>query len=257
MLRTTPHLWFAGSLALLGASACGDLNVRSVAAREVVPAQLEGEWRGSWTSTRDNTTGVLVVRVQEFDLQPVVSLQIDNPCLPPRAYELAISGGSIALRAEGVTVFQAELDEEGGMSGNYGCLADGGYWSAERVGPLPELEDLSGAWSGVVTIPGVFEQELSILMEMSVDAGALVLDAIAEAPNALAEPVPMRGFVQFRDADFDIVLRSDDGVSPVLLFSGVGARDPLRVEAGLVQILDAPPELPFSQALFQIEQLPD
>jgi len=245
------------SLALLCLTACGDLNVRSVGVPDVVPAQLEGEWRGQWRSTRDNSTGSLVIRVQEFDGEPVVSLTIDNPCLEPRAYELLLAGGEIQLRADGVTVFRAELEEDGSLSGNYGCLLDGGLWSAERIGPLPELEDLSGTWGGTVSIPGVFEESLNLTMLMSVDAGTLVLDAIAESENALVTPIPMVGFVQFRDSDFDLLLRSVDGVSPVLLLSGVGARDPLRVEAGLVQIFDAPPEIPFSQALFQIEQLPE
>jgi hypothetical protein len=231
---------------------CGDLEVRSIRTDEAVPASLEGEWTGSWTSLENNTTGALTVRLQEFDHQPVVSMEINNPCLVPQSYELQLAGGTIELRAGGVPVLDAVVDAEARtLTGNYNCAADRGTWQASWVRELPELLDLSGEWAGTVTVAGPVSTPLEVHFEQNVRAGALVLDGLIELPEALALPVPISGFVRFRDDDFELILQTLNGYQPAVVMTGIGDRAPLQVDFGVFQVLSTQ-ALPFSLGLFQI-----
>jgi hypothetical protein len=244
------RLWVSSCLL---AVACGDIEVRSVRVAETVPAALEGEWAGSWQSTLTSTGGALTVRVQEFASQPVVSLQITNPCLVPRTYQLALEGGAIELRADGAVVFAARLDQDQRLVGTFQCDADRGTWSASRQRGLPELVDLSGEWSGLLSPPGITPVAVALTLSQTVAAGALTLAGSLRVPDFLLATIPVEGVVMFRDTGFDLTLRSGAGVVPPLVLSGLGELDPVRVELGLVQFL-GPSPLPFQQAVFRAQR---
>ena len=94
---------------LLVLAACGDLDVRTVRVPEVVPAPLEGEWTGTWTSDANGASGPLTVRVQEFGGEPLLSVDIVNACVENRAYDLVLGNGLIELRDGQRTVFERGL----------------------------------------------------------------------------------------------------------------------------------------------------
>lgn len=243
----------AGALALLCLAACGDLEVRRETAPEAVPSQLRGEWGGTWRSSLANRSGGLTIRIQEFDQQPVVSLQIDNPCLVPRAYDLVLSGGAIALRADGEQVLVASLTGERRLDGTYGCDADSGTWSAEWRGELPEPVDLGGLWTGELVVTGGVQRELRVTLDQVVRGGALVVEGFAALPEVLPFPIPVSGVVAFGEDDFDLVMQSFE---PRTVWSAEGTLEPARIDLGLVQVLGAP-GLPFTQALFELERQPE
>lgn len=237
-------------------AACGDIQVRSVRSENVVPATLQGEWSGTWTSAASGMGGALTVRVQEFAQEPVVSLSIDNPCLVPRDYELRLAGASIELLADGVRVLDAAIEEPRRLVGSYECAADRGTWSADWVRELPKPIDLSGSWSGTVTVPGVASEPMFVELAQAVRAGALVLDGMITLPQALPLPVPVTGTVEFGENDFQIVLQTRSGFQPAVVLTGIGDREPVQVDVGFLQVLSSA-ALPFSQGVFQMAPQPE
>lgn len=233
-------------------AACGDLEVRSIPGSQTIPAELAGMWSGTWRSDANQEAGGVMIRIQEFEGEPVVSLTIDNPCLVPADYDLVFDGGVIALQADGVTVLQASLVAPRKLSGSYGCALDAGTWDADWVGALPEPIDLSGVWDGTAVSVGGMELSFSIDLEQSVQSGTLALAAQAELPSLLPFPVPLSGYVNFREDSFELVLQTELGVQPRLVLTGVGERDPLQVPTGLLQVIGQSP-LPFQQGLFAME----
>ncbi|MFK7742572.1 MAG: hypothetical protein AB8H80_19835, partial [Planctomycetota bacterium] len=107
-------------LAVLGfvlLAACGDLEIRSVAPTVTPSEALGGVWTGTWISDQAaagpaggiaaSDQGALTVEIQLFEGQPIVRVDINNPCLPPRDYSLVVSGGTISLEDAGVPVLRA------------------------------------------------------------------------------------------------------------------------------------------------------
>lgn len=232
-------------------AACGDLKVRSVAPTQAIPAVLEGRWLGTWQSSKNATAGPLEIRIQQFDGQPVVAVQIDNPCLLPNDYELVMTDGSILLRLGGETVMQANLIDDKLLDGVYQCAEDDGVWQAEWVEGLPSLLDLSGSWLGRIYSIGQQEQPINLTLVQSVRAGTLVLHAEADLPAAFPYGVPMEGYVNFRPDEFDLTLFTPPGAEPRIYLTGVGQRETLEVPVGVVQ-LQGPSTLPFSTGMVQL-----
>jgi hypothetical protein len=242
---------------LLLAAACGDVDVRSVRVGPAVPETLQGEWVGSWTSSLTAASGALQVRVQEFRAEPVVALQIDNPCLLPRDYQLVLRPTSIELRADGETVLAAELGAGRTLTGTFQCQADQGTWTASWVRALPTLGDLSGRWTGTLTpavaLPAVpMPRPLQLDLEQSVVGGSVVLTGVLDVPELLGLPIAVSGYTIFRDDTFDLLLRAEQPGAPTVVLSALGARQPLSVELGLAQAFGAAP-LPFAQATFSLQ----
>ena len=242
-------------LLLFVLAACGDIDVRSVRVPEVVPAALEGEWSGTWTSSRTNASGPLTVRVQEFDGQPLLSVDIENACVENRSYDLVLGNGLIELRDGARTVFAGVLGEGRTLLGTFTCDADDGTWTAAWQRDLPPLVDLSGTWNGSLATLENPQRGLRLQLDQGVRGGVLVLDgtmAIAGlGPDGGELVVPLEGAASFRSDGFDLGLRSLGGITPNLVLSGLGDPDPLQVEVGVLQVLGAS-SLPFSQGVFRI-----
>jgi hypothetical protein len=232
-------------------AACGDLKVRSVAPTQTVPAVLEGLWLGTWQSAKNQTAGLLEIRIQQFHGEAVVEILIDNPCLLPDDYELILTADGILLRLGGETVMQADLLEDGQLVGFYDCALDDGGWQAEWVEGLPSLLDLSGSWEGRIYAIGQQEQPIYMTLEQSVSAGRLVLHGDADLPAAFPFGVPLEGYVRFGPDEFELTLFTPLGVEPSLYLTGVGQRETLSVSVGIVQV-QGPATLPFSIGMVQL-----
>jgi hypothetical protein len=232
-------------------AACGDLDVRSVRAPQVVPPALIGEWSGTWHADGSGNSGSIVVRVQSFEGEPVVNVQIENPCVEPRTYQLVVTPATFELRADGQTVLAATLGEGRELIGTYHCSAEDGTWNATWQHDLPEVLDLSGDWSGTLVVGGQSDRPLALMVSQSVDGGVVLLDGLLDLGDVWPVPVPLRGSVEFRDDGYEVVLSTVPGNQPVLLLTGIGDRDPLRIENGVLQGLGGQP-LPFQSALFTI-----
>jgi len=245
-------------LVSLSTSSCGDLDVKSIRVADAVPAELEGEWRGQWSSTRGGGAGTVTLRMQEFEGEAVVSVQLDNPCIEARAYQFRAAGNLIELLADGVPLFSAVLDDSRTLTGTYECAADGGVWSVTWNRGLAPLVDLGGTWQGVVavSVAGAASQSLSLLLtlDLVVQGGALVVQGTAQLPDLSPTVLPILGLVSFRTTDFDLRLlvpTSESGDGLELL--GAGRLDTFRVDTGLVQVTD--PTLPISHATWTAQRI--
>lgn len=246
-------------LSLLVLAACGDLDVRSVRVPEAVPATLEGEWTGAWTSSSSSASGPLTVRVQQFEGEPLVSVDIQNACVENRSYDLVLGAGVIELRDGARTVFAGVLGEGRTLLGTFTCDADSGTWTAAWQRDLPVLVDLSGTWNGTLQTTEAPARGLRLDLDQGVRSGLLVLDGTLTIEGLGVDAgdlvVPLEGSASFRSDGFDLGLRSLDGSTPILVLSGLGNEQPLQVELGVLQVLGAS-SLPFSQGLFRIAWTP-
>tara|TARA_R110002072_G_scaffold1983_1_gene16202 strand:- start:42184 stop:42975 length:792 start_codon:yes stop_codon:yes gene_type:complete len=252
--QTSKRSWrhFGLAVALLCLVSCGDLSVTSVAPAEPnVPVAAKGEWQGTWVSDESGQSGELVLRIQEFHDEAVVALAINNGCLQQQNYELVVIGESVTLQVGGVPILVAEFAPSGQLVGSFDCPEDSGTWSATRIGPLPEPIDLSGTWLGSAMVAGESENPLLLELDQFVRDGRLVLEGFADVPGLVPVQVPLAGYVNFRETDFDLVLQTVEGFEPVMVFAGIGNHDPVRVDVGLIQVLSSQ-SVEFTQAVFQV-----
>lgn len=237
-------------------AACGELKVRSTAPSQTLPAALEGRWVGTWTSSGNQGGGPIEIRIQQFRSEPVVQVQIDNPCLTPNDYDLALTGDQISLSLAGTTVMSANLLTEQLLDGIYTCAADEGVWQAEWVEGLPSLLDLSGEWEGRIFSVGEEELPFTMQVEQSVQGGQLVLAAQADLPTLsgggpMAAGVPMQGYVRFYPEDFELTLFTPLGSEPSIYLTGIGERETLHVPLGVVQ-LQTSAQMPLANGTVQL-----
>lgn len=231
-------------------AACGDLQVRSVRAPQSVPQELVGEWVGTWQSTAE-ATGAIVVRVQEFEGEPVVRVEFENPCIEPRSYDLVVTAASIELRAEGTAVMTATLVEGRQLVGTYHCPEESGTWTASWQRELPAVQDLSGRWSGSLAAAGQPTRAFDIDLVQVVEGGDVLLQGFLWLRDLWPLPLEVEGTVLFRDDAFDLLLRTPIGSVPGVLVTGIGDYAPMRVENGLLQPIGTP-VLPFPIAGFTV-----
>lgn len=218
---------------------------------QAVPEALVGEWVGAWQSTSEASAGAVTLRVQEFEGEPLVQIDFQNPCIEPRTYELVVTAEAIELRAEGQTVVSATVVEAGRMVGVYNCTGESGTWGATWQRELPDLVDLGGDWSGSLAVAGQVARPLSLVLQQSVRDAHLELDGLLDLGELWPSLLPLRGTVVFNETGFEVLLSTDSGVLPGLLLTGMGDREPLQIEAGLLQTIGSP-LLPFQNGVFTI-----
>ena len=245
------------ALVSLSSVACGDIDVKSIRVVDVVPRALEGEWRGQWSSTEDSGAGTVTLRMQDFEGEAVVSLQLDNPCIEKRSYQFVTSGNLLQLLADGVVVFSAVLGGERSMAGTYECAADVGVWSVDWTRSLAAPVDLGGQWMGSVTVPGLAPMVLQLDLDLFVQGGTLMIEGTATLfPDGMPPTtLPVTGSATFLETTFDLRLVAPTSDVPnvgVQLFGG-GSVAALRVDVGTVQTND--PGLPFHEAIWQAQRL--
>jgi len=230
------------ALLLLGAvPGCGDIDIVSVRSGNAIPIAMQGEWRGSWSSTSSSATGAVELRLQSYDGEAVVGVTIDNPCVVPRSYQLIVTGTSMRLHADGATVFTAVLAAEGIMAGTY---------QATWLRDLPPIEDISGVWEGTVVSATSGALPLMLVLHQSVRGGAVVVDGALLLPGVLPGSLGVTGSLRFREGMFDFVLGTTSGVVPAMQMAGIGDSPSLAIRDGLLQVAPSP-LLPFQNAVWQ------
>lgn len=222
--------------ALLVPAAC-DVQYVRIGYDEDPLAALAGEWQGSWTSTADGSSGSLTVRVQQFRGEPLVELLLANPCLVPGDYDLTLRNGRIELGRAGEVVLAAAARPDGTLGGSYDCGADHGVLMATWSRTLPAPLDLAGSWQGELLLADSPAVPLQVQFTQQAVAGTLVLAAQVAAPD-LDLAVALDGAVEFRDEQFQFLLRSPPAVSPEIVLVGLGSRDPLRIDLATLQWID-------------------
>lgn len=242
-------------VALLMLAACGELHVKSVRTGSTVPAGLQGEWLGNWTSATDQAGGEITLRVQEFAAAPVVTILVSNPCLLPEDYEISLSGTTFELRLGSEVVLFATLGPGRRLAGNYGCAVDGGTWAATWQKDLPSIVDLSGTWQGSVQSGAEAAVPVLVLLRQSVRAGQLVLEGTMELPGVVTGQLPLSGSARFRDTWFEVVLATPNGTQPFVQLTGIGDPQALSIAEG---IATASPQagFPFTQAIWSVTRVP-
>jgi hypothetical protein len=230
------------------AAACGDLDVKSIRSPQNV-AVWEGAWEGEWHSAAGGS-GAVNFRVQEFRGEPLVTVEFAHACFEARPYELVMLPTTIELRAEGRTVLAAQLEPGPRATGTYDCGADQGLWAATRIGDLPEVLDLAGAWQGTLHYPGG-QRAVSWWLEQEIVDGVMQVTAELDLGGLLAAPIPLVGRVDFQPHGFQIVLRTEAGLAPDIVLTAAGVAEPLQIGAGLLQVVGGG-SLPFTQASLQL-----
>jgi hypothetical protein len=236
---------------LLVAVACGRMiEVRTSGGPGAVGfAPLLGQWSGQWTSDRASDSGLLTIDVQEFDGQPVVNVQLSNPCFVPGSYEIVTDGRVFELVRDGVSVLRAELSQPEALVGSYTCSVDAGAWSAARRGDLPAIVDLGGSWLGSVAT-GLGAQPMVLELDQEVVGGEILLAGTFALPGLLPEALAVVGSARFHNGRFDLSLGTEPGTSPRVVLGSVGDSESRRIDNGLLQV--APdPRVPFASALWQ------
>ena len=248
----TALLWVLG----LVLAACVDID-RQTTTGSSLPQALFGEWRGSWESDRVANSGTLVMSVQSFDGQPVLAAAIQHPCLAARVFEFSQTGLRWELRLDGELVFVGTVDPTTRtLVGTYSCAEDEGTWSAGWQGPLPDIPDLSGSWTGAYeSLQPAGSGELSLDLSQHWAEGRLrftgtvSLDPHSNHPSmteSLALAVTA-GEVQWTGSDFQLLLQAGESL-PWLTMHGSGHLSSLSVQQGLLIVENA--QLPFQFGLW-------
>jgi len=247
------YLSFLTSFALVISAAGCDINVKSVRTGEIIPADLEGVWQGSWQSQQASLSGTLTLQLQEWQNKAVVSVATDNPCVEPHDYDLSLSAGKIELRDHGEIVFAAQFGPNRTLTGTYVCHQDSGQWAAQWTEALPPIVDLSGTWFGSLSTAGLPAQALSIELLQSVRHGTIVLDGLLRLPELSGAQVLLTGSAVFRKDGFDVLLATFPSSNPSLVLTGFGSTEPLRVDIGVISVLASQPPLTFTQGVWQVD----
>ncbi|HZN37963.1 MAG TPA: hypothetical protein VFD82_04125 [Planctomycetota bacterium] len=241
--------WF---VLVISAGGC-DIDVKSVRTGEQIPADLEGVWQGSWQSQQASLSGTLTLQLQEWDNKAVVSVATDNPCVEPHDYDLSLLPGRIELRDDGELVFAAVFGPGRTLTGTYVCHQDSGQWAAAWTEALPPIVDLSGTWLGSVAAAGFPVVALSLELVQSVRHGSIVLDGLLTLPEIPGVQVLLTGGAVFRQGGFDMLLATSPTSNPSLVLTGFGSTEPLRVDLGVINVINSQPPLPFTQGVWQVD----
>ena len=73
-----------------------------------------------------------------------------------------------------------------------------------------------------------------------------------EIEDLLALPLAVTGGAQFRVDGFDLSLRSTNLADASYVLSGLGDREPLQIDVGLLQVFGQP-AVPFTQGVFRMQ----
>lgn len=231
-------------------ASCDGIRVRSVRSSNVVPRALQGEWTGSWSSSSLDGQGELTVQVQQFDGQPVLAVDVDNPCLVAGEYQLVLTGTTLTLRRNGAITLSGALGAEHTLAGTFTCAADEGTWHASWVRDLPPIVDLGGVWTGTIASSSAPEAHLELQLAQSVRGGVLALDGTLTLPGLVPGTMAITGSARFRGGTFDLVLVTPSGVVPNVQLAGIGDPAALTLTDGVCFTGGAP--LPFTQGVVQM-----
>ena len=260
--RWTAWLGVAGLLLVTGLSSCFEIDRRTVTPT-TLPVDLFGEWRGEWVSQLQPDSGSLVLSVQDFQGLPVLSAEIQHPCLVAAVFGFRQDGLRWELSLDGQVVFVGLIDPgQRTITGTYSCSADQGEWHATWHAPLPVIPDLSGDWTGLFeSLQPAGSGALSMdLIQEWVEGrlelgGSLTLDPDSNHPS-MSQPVVLpvtAGEVRWTGPEFQLLVQAGESL-PWVTLQGSGTLGSLGVQQGLLMVENA--QLPFPFGLWSADPGP-
>ncbi|MEC7584954.1 MAG: hypothetical protein VYE77_11610 [Planctomycetota bacterium] len=256
--------WWAPAGLALAFTLASCLKVeRQTAGEAPMPVAFFGEWRGAWASDLQPDTGTLVLSVQDFEGRPVLSAEIQHPCLAATVFNFRQDGLRWELSLDGEVVFVGEVDPERlTLTGSYSCTADQGTWDAAWQGSLPAIPDLSGNWNGLFeSLQPTGSGDLSLaLTQRWIDGRLQFVGTVSLFPDlghpSMTEPAVLpitAGEVRWTGPDFQLLVQAGESL-PWLTLQGSGTLGALGVQQGLLLVENA--QLPFSFALWSAAPAP-
>lgn len=227
-------------------AACYKVEAR-VTTSAVIPANLQGEWTGSWIDAAQSQQGRLGFLLRTFQGQPVLSIDTDLPAAQQQGLRYTFNGTHVEFVGLDVA-FSGDLDAAARtFFGSYTSAQGDGSWRAEWTRALPAIVDLSGTWIGSFVSSsqaGTVGPLVLDLTQQLVDGQLRVTGSIELETYGLSVPV-VDGRVDWQAETFEMQLISDVGALPIVQLSGVGDPAGLRVDQGQFVVLP-PPGLPVS-----------
>lgn len=225
---------------LLAATGCGRLQVQTrIQSATAIPAVMQGEWRGSWTSATSATQGRLQARLQVYGDRPVVRFVSDHPCLQGQNLRFVLVSRRIEIRVDDRVLFGGEVTlDQHAMQGTYECGSDHGLWSATWSRALPPIGDVSGSWLGEfqAQVPPL-HVALQLQLQQHYDDGVLRISGDLSVPGTDYRAPIHDGIVEWSDAGFQLLLRSDPMTTPLVQLQGFGSPDGVQVPEGMLLLV--------------------
>jgi hypothetical protein len=229
--------WFCLPLLSLLPAACGKLRLQTTITPQAIPAQMEGEWSGTWTSTATAAHGSLEVRLQTFASNPVVRFETDHPAMQVSDFRFLFLGQHVEIHATDATAAAFSGDIASGlrtMEGTYRCAGDAGTWQAVWSRTLPPIGDVSGDWfGGFESFQPPVQAPLHLHLVQTWIDGLLHVTGEIDVPGTSNQIAIQDGIVEWRESDFVILMTTDPAAPPTVLLQAAGVRSQFTVNGAL------------------------
>jgi hypothetical protein len=216
---------------------CGKLRLQTTITPQAIPAQMEGEWTGTWTSSTNGAQGTLHVRLQTFANNPVVRFENDHPVMQVSDFRFLFLGRHVEIHASDATAAAFSGDVAAGlrtMSGVYSCTGDAGTWQAAWNRVLPPIGDVSGDWlGGFETFEPPLQAPLHLQLVQTWVDGVLHVSGEIDVPGTSNQVAIQDGIVEWRETDYVILLTTDPAAPPTVLMQAAGTRSQFTVNGAL------------------------
>lgn len=234
----------AAALAVAVLPSCFKVE-RTSTSRDVVPADWEGEWIGTWSASDGTGRGSMALHARSFEGLPVLQVETDNPCIGAASYTFARQGLSWELTGDDGTEFRGVLNpSRRQLSGTFACPREHGTWQVDFERSLPPIGDLGGEWNGSMAVvsPPVFAA-IVLDLDQRWQGGVLRIGGVVHLWSlGLSVPIA-EGRVDWRGDRFTLLLRTDANQGPGIWLQGRGSDGARSVEDGIFLVDD--PRLPF------------
>lgn len=230
--------------------ACYKIEARTTV-RSAVPAQLQGEWTGSWTDGANDQNGTLQILLRTFQNQLVLGFSSDHPAAQ-QALVWHFQGTQVRLTGDGIE-FTGTLDTAARtFSGTFTGSEGAGSWQAEWQRELPPIVDVSGTWVGSFASSSEPNGSgpLQLQLEQLLIDGQLRLRGSIELPSLQLTVPVVDGYVDWLADTFDLQMISDISELPIVQLTGIGDPEGPSVERGEFIVLP-PPGLPVGLGSWQ------
>lgn len=241
----------AALTAMAFCASCYKVQTRTTVS-SVVPAQLQGEWNGTWTDAAGQATGSLSFLLRTFQGQLVLSFETDNPAAQQQTFAFAFHGPHVEVSSSEIR-FSGDLDATARIfAGDFSGSGGDGTWQADWTRELPPIVDLSGTWIGSYRgdnelIPA---GSMVLVLQQQLVQGQMRVTGSLELQDPSMQVPIVDGYVDWNADTFDVQMLSDISMLPIVQLTGVG--DPLqrRIDHGQFLVLP-PPGLPVGLGSWQ------
>lgn len=217
---------------------CGKLQLKTTVTPQSIPAQMQGEWTGTWTSANGVAHGDLLVRLQTFDDNPVVGFETNHPEMQIIDFRFLFLGRHVEIHSSDPTdnaVFSGDTAADlRTMTGTYSCIGDAGTWQTAWHRTLPPIGDVSGDWvGGFESFQPPLQAPLHLQLVQTWVDGVLHVRGEIDVPGTDNQIAIHDGIVDWRENDFVLLLTTDPNAPPTVLLQAAGARSQFSVSGAL------------------------